>query len=351
MSHEAAMAICISEKPQHLARKYPPLGDACKLVGMMKRYFTERKSISIKIQDSQQLIEAPLEHALFKNLAQAQELKEARAKMQARKQQCQLDKERLEIELSELDPNIVGYEQARQKLNESKDNIQYLMEHVFPAHCQAFDECDQAILAAAREIAEKSIQESEETLRELDKRKLAEVTAWVKQAGTDIITSSNVLHFCAYSLDPLYLHLVVNLIPNAATQELALNSFDQFGKTPLMSAACSDNFDRSTVGNLLKMCQLLIQLGADKNMVDASGLTALGWYRKTCRANRDCYAFIGGGLGRTDNSVDMERLLLPFKGPTVADDALLEDSDDALLEDSDDELVDVIDDDWEDEDD
>ncbi len=346
MSHDEAMSVVICERPQDLAKKNAPSGDAGKLLKMMKRYCSERMPILDKIRESQRLAQAPLEDARFRQTLQAQELEQVRTNMRIMEQECQRGKELLAIELSKLeDEENVDRELARRLADEMKEKFRVFSEEVFPLQYQVIEQCEQSIITALRELAEKAIQESEEKLRELDKRMLAKVTAFVNQAGTNIITSSYVLHFCAFHLDPFYLHLVFNLIPNATAQELALNSFDQHGKTPLMVAACSDNFNRSTIGNRLKMCQLLIQLGADKNIVDASGLTALGWYRKTCRANRDCYAVIGGGLGRTadDDLQDMDCLLLPLKGPTVADDALLEDSDD--------ELVDVSDDDWEDEDD
>lgn len=84
-----------------------------------------------------------------------------------------------------------------------------------------------------------------------------------------------------------------------------------------------------------------MDLGADKNVVDADGLTALGRYRKSVRDKGDFFACVGNlrhpiVTVEMDARRRMEDLLIPLHGPTLADKAMLgvdsdeEDEDDML---------------------
>lgn len=96
------------------------------------------------------------------------------------------------------------------------------------------------MIADLRQAARQNIIEKEAKMRTLDERARSEAVELIQQGGIEIIESSNVLHAaCAYNLQPIYIQLLVSLIPDHATQQHAINAFDRHGLTPLMTAAIS----------------------------------------------------------------------------------------------------------------
>jgi hypothetical protein len=152
-------------------------------------------------------------------------------------------------------------------------------------------------------------------------------------------------------MTPEYIDLLLELVPHAEQHSL-LNRFDSTGLTPLMVVASQSRFsDKPELR--FRTAEYLLQLGADKNITDASGETALGRYRDMKRALTDRQDLCDVEDDQEKSARDharMERLLWPLGGPTAADDACL----DAKYDDEDDDSDierDEDDEEWDDDDD
>lgn len=145
---------------------------------------------------------------------------------------------------------------------------------------------------------------------------------------------SDVIQMCAAMPNMALLKMILDFLPDPSGKLKALNGFDRFGRTPLMAAAGAASF----IG--LQECRQtmkdLIDLGADRNVVETwTGLSALGLFREDRQhANIPLILFGFQGTSADINEEDsgIEELLTPENGPTLADNALLdEDSDDSSL--------------------
>jgi hypothetical protein len=180
-----------------------------------------------------------------------------------------------------------------------------------------------------------------------------------KDGASAAIKNSNSLHACAAQMTPEYIDLLLEFVPRAEHHSL-LNMFDSDGSTPLMVVASQSRFsDKPELR--FRTAERLLELGADKNIADASGETALGRYRDMKRAMTDlqdpCDVEEDQEKVAREHAL-MERLLWPLDGPTAADDACLdedEDDDDDEEDDDDDEEdddsdieLDEDDEDWDD---
>ena len=227
---------------------------------------------------------------------------------------------------------------------------------------RTLDECEEKLQTCWREVQnmEREIESGirrflngevatmKERLEELDQLVQSEVGTAIDSSGVDIIEGSDVLHCCAIYLLPEYIELLLTFVPEEKKRCL-INALDQHGGTPLMVAAMSRNLDADTVGLRAETCRRLMDLGADKNIADAQGFTALGRYRLAYRKFMDMYHTTStGSFGRNSETCQalvsadpvMEALLRPIGGATPADDAIrasLEDSDDEEEDDSDEE--------------
>jgi hypothetical protein len=140
------------------------------------------------------------------------------------------------------------------------------------------------------------------------------------------VKNSSALHACARHMIPEYIELLLEFTHSPAERRCALNKFDdEEGLTPLMIVAISPNIS-SNFELRVQMANKLIALGADKNVADVFGETALGKFRAATRlSSRDnVAALFGWAQPPTPADLDrerrrMEQLLRPVGGPTAAD--------------------------------
>uniref|UniRef100_A0A0G4HFK6 Uncharacterized protein n=1 Tax=Chromera velia CCMP2878 TaxID=1169474 RepID=A0A0G4HFK6_9ALVE len=109
---------------------------------------------------------------------------------------------------------------------------------------------------------------------------------------------------------------------------------DESGKTPLMLAAqvCSRNLTwrEDFPGDKrpdVKDIALLVSLGADRDLKDPEGKTALGCYRMGLNGENRMEAIMGLGAPTFREDLAVRALLLPPGGPSEADEAEAEQSD------------------------
>jgi hypothetical protein len=161
------------------------------------------------------------------------------------------------------------------------------------------------------------------------------VTATIKNQGGDggpeLIHGSNAIHACAFNLHSSLIGILLEFLPSEQKKQQAVNLPDGSRQTPLMIAAAKLDHDERRY----QTCELLLELGADKSIVDPSGHTALGKFREGQRIIRDMDDMDGTfGMAppdpdhRLDRVKAMEALLKPLLGPTEADNALLEEEED-----------------------
>lgn len=115
---------------------------------------------------------------------------------------------------------------------------------------------------------------------------------------------------------------------------IVLNRLDESGTTSLMKAA---NAGFNDYQRQYRMIEKLLMLGADKDIVDVLGETALGKFFHR-EIGRNQYA---KSSQEQLWAVRTERLLRPVDGPTTADLAYRE-----LLSADDDDMVDSLVNDW-----
>jgi hypothetical protein len=206
-------------------------------------------------------------------------------------------------------------------------------------------------LESLRGIATDTLSKTEQQIRDFDERVRSEVAATIKNQGGDgrgpeLILGSNAIHACAFNLHSSLIVMLLEFLPSQEKKQQAVNLPDGSGQTPLMIAAAKlDHGERR-----YQTCELLLELGADKSIVDPSGHTALGKFREGQRTIRDMDGTFGLAPPDPDHRLNhvkaMEVLLKSLLGPTEADDALLEEEDDEadddLLEEEDDEADDAL---------
>jgi hypothetical protein len=151
------------------------------------------------------------------------------------------------------------------------------------------------------------------------------------------IRNSNSIHACAAQMTPEYIDLLLEFLPVTERRSL-LNKFDSTGLTPLMVAASVSRFSDQPELRY-RTAEHLIDLGANKNITEACGETALGRFRDMRRSmtDREDVHDMDDESNRR-HAESMERLLRPIGGPTAADDACLDTNDDDDDDDDDSEV-------------
>jgi hypothetical protein len=165
---------------------------------------------------------------------------------------------------------------------------------------------------------------------------------FVDEAGASL-KDSHVAHACAGNHDVETLDLLLEFAPQSERPEI-LDHLDHSGLTPLIVAA---GVSLSSPEKRYRMLVKLINLGADKNIVDASGETALGSYRERRRSVGDFHNVYHLSVASSETQMGpefharFESLLRPSGGPTRADDAyLLVDGNEEAIEDDDEHVED-----------
>ena len=99
--------------------------------------------------------------------------------------------------------------------------------------------------------------------------------------------------------------------------------------TPLMYAAnkaITESESPTESGAVkIRLCDMLVNLGADKSIVNPSGYTALGCFRLSRRAHSGMNLLYSGVALREDPRFNsrLEALLMPADGETPADSLIL----------------------------
>jgi hypothetical protein len=190
---------------------------------------------------------------------------------------------------------------------------------------QACQETEQMIEDVFQEMSGIQILNARKELESLDGEARTKLTESVAKHGVNIIREANVFHACISNGEQSLLELALQFIPAEDRTQL-VNSLDRNGATPLMVAACAN----CGSDKMVKLCLFLINLGADKDIVDAGGMTALGKFRTLVRSRTDyTRAMLPQEViarqrqSSAELSRRMEPLLMPSNGPTEADDAQL----------------------------
>eukprot|EP00966_Prymnesium_polylepis_P154997 3579427-Prymnesium_polylepis.3 len=140
---------------------------------------------------------------------------------------------------------------------------------------------------------------------------LAGIDALIAQGARP--TEAHALH-CAAAND------IHQLFQPLIARGAQVNGRDVSGCTPLMIAA-EVALGKTTMSNPTPSAQAvatLIALGADKNLTDKRGRTALGCHYYSVRNSNDFKAaLIGGPKSKVDPT--LQAMLMPSNGPTAAD--------------------------------
>jgi len=141
---------------------------------------------------------------------------------------------------------------------------------------------------------------------------LAEIDGHV-EVGADV-TRAGVLQFCAARG---HKHLVQPLLSRGAQ----MNAKDQHGFTALMIAASGvpGNTSLRSPEHDSSMVAILIEFGADRNIVDDDGRSALGHYLGAIRTCNDFQATFDTKFRKQKADPTLRRMLMPARGPTVVD--------------------------------
>ena len=157
----------------------------------------------------------------------------------------------------------------------------------------------------------------------------------------DIILDSDAIHACAIHQNLTYMQIILDLLPEAQQKIKALNQFDRNGLTPLMLVASkasspADFHPYSTAFELSKdmlkfynFVESLIGLGADKNITNKTGRSALGYFWTGLEGRHITRATFR--IPDMQNGADirrMEGLLTPDQGATPADEEVQQQGED-----------------------
>jgi len=135
-----------------------------------------------------------------------------------------------------------------------------------------------------------------------------------------IVTESFAFHSCSFNLEPEFIEILIGCVPKSERMA-ALNLADSVGCTPLMlavKAECSDSEHKRNMQ--LRTCQMLLNYGADRDIQDLDGRTALGVFRYSMRDIKDFLKIRDLDVRHDAIHVrEMESLLMPSSGTTRAD--------------------------------
>jgi hypothetical protein len=118
--------------------------------------------------------------------------------------------------------------------------------------------------------------EQEERQNQIDRQPhdvSEKIKTMVEEHGATIL-GSNIVHICVTNGDMDILNVILEFLKPKGRIEEVMNSRDERGLTPLMRAACSTHTHSFGFSRVLSMLEKLLHLGADKDMVDSSGITA-----------------------------------------------------------------------------
>ena len=135
-----------------------------------------------------------------------------------------------------------------------------------------------------------------------------------------IVAESFAFHSCSFNLEPEFIEILIGCVPKSERMA-ALNLADSVGCTPLMlavKAECSDSEHKRNMQ--LRTCQMLLNYGADRDIQDLDGRTALGVFRYSMRDIKDFLKIRDLDVRHDAIHVrEMESLLMPSSGTTIAD--------------------------------
>uniref|UniRef100_A0A7S1V1A9 Ankyrin repeat protein n=1 Tax=Grammatophora oceanica TaxID=210454 RepID=A0A7S1V1A9_9STRA len=217
----------------------------------------------------------------------------------------------------------------------------------------AYENVAAALKRDNQEKAAAGLLEARTALEDFDVEVRKKVARIVEEAGSpDVIVKSHAIHACATKASPVYIDLLMSFLPEEGNARLrAANGLDFDMETPLMRAARNVDIENlSTSTRTYECCERLLELGADKSLVNSIlGRTAFGAFYTKFRSVENYELTFDKHLpveklqSRNEARLRFHRLLMPRDGPTEADRALL--NHDADENDDDNDDVDADDDD------
>lgn len=341
MSHDDALAIKVAEEPEPPAERS---AEAIQLLKAMKKFCSQRNELDTSIKSWQ--VTSPWDHPLMRPGIDMME--ESRSKLEVNIRNCEESIRQLEEQDRELTNLLSQMPQIEQRAStnpetapalyaEARENtrrIQEMKEWISEtlASVQAnLDESNalQPQLEEAKrdaetnfnQMAQEKTAELQQQVRDLDANVRSEVTNAVEQSGYEVILESNVFHCCACNLVPDYIDMLMEFVPND-NKEQAINTFDSDDNSPLMTAA-SRSLD--SLSDSVETCERIIRLGGDKDLVNANRFSALGVFRRQHRSIIDFLRTFGQSTADQEIAArTMEAMLMPMRGPTAADDEVLD---------------------------
>jgi hypothetical protein len=334
MPHEKALLVPITEKK---SRTGGPTGSSKELLDLMVSSCTSRRSYKNAIQEYSP--EALRQNPMFRD--QYEQTTALRSKMEEVMATIESLEQRL---LHEEQERNVLLERKRRGTNNGQDLLledQWAVANARVADAEAKAIKVREVRGLIQEYTDK-IQEqqdkldlwanetrekAENELKDADSRVRADVITHLADCNDQeaIIAESNAIHACACNLDTDYVELLLSFV-SRQNQWKTINKVDVHGVTPLMLAAGSNL--STSADNRFQVCENIISLGADKDITDDTGLTALGHFRKSERATHDQAQVFGMSMLDANRPEDwaqrMERLLVPSNGPTAQDQSIVQ---------------------------
>ena len=209
----------------------------------------------------------------------------------------------------------------------------------------SIEEAESALSEGLQRRANKILAELDEKLREQVADFELEVRDFLKTASYNVVIKSDAIHACVYHFMEEYVEILLSCSLDDAQRIRAVNHRDSKGYTPLMVAVTSGALSQADEKRRLDMVNLLLKHGAQKDVTNKLGYTALGEYRKQVRNNREYHITFqfGNEIDVRDRFVqELDTLLIPRTGPSPADETIFEDDmeeddDDLSLDDDDDD--------------
>lgn len=353
ISDEEARSIKVFERPK-LRKKTK---DEKQLLNKMKLFCSERRQLEDELREWQRPLDEQVLYQrckecsaelstqvdrmveqLNESLRDAQQYRQQFDEMAATTTEAELACRRMlaslpdsqTIDSSAVEAHLQQFEVSKRLIREGIENANSLVaerENEIASATRRQGEMERSVESLYCEEVEEKKRIKRQEIQELDERVRDEVSKLVENNGTDIIQNSDALHACACNLQPDYIEMLLSFVPNEKKRSV-VNGLDVHGETPLRTATLSGAFKSKYCEMFLQTCQKIIDLGGDKNLTNANGLSALGTFRK---ANSSICGFWGALTHANPNdraqeglsSLAMEELLWPVLGPTAADDALL----------------------------
>jgi hypothetical protein len=332
LSSEETAAVEVLRKPADITLK-PPTGVNNVFLDFIKRTCSEHQALKDKIKNA-----PPTDDTVTRTTENyrrnSEEFRQIEAMNDVMKEQINARLAKMKEWLSNTDDSDPRGRDIHQMVQESEAAIQ---------------EMERVRQEATKDIVRRALQEGAVAVIAESEAKLTAITSKVRSETSRFrgdgatLKDSNVVHACACYQNVEYLDLLLESAPASERLEI-VNYLDDNGDTPLMVAAGSGVGSAETRYRVLEK---LIDLGADKNIVDASGETALGSYRgQRQRKNDFLNTFRLTSQIAEDATFDqrLELLLQPSGGPTSADDAYLRAGNQGDDDDNDDDDVDDADD-------